>query len=200
MEENQDEPSVNRPEQGDHSHPHANQEHDSNKIKKHEARSGKDSERPKEKESLRGRVRLLEEENRELKDRWIRTAAEMENLRKRTERERVQWIQSANADLLKAILPIGDDLERSLQTSAESDSAAFRSGVEMIAQKLNALLKSRGVTLMESGGLPFDVNQHDALLHAEREGVPPGVVLEEYEKGYLLNGQVLRHAKVVVSK
>jgi molecular chaperone GrpE len=200
MEENQDESFVKRPEQGDHSHPHAKQEHASHKDKKHEARSGKDSDRPREKESLRGRIRLLEEENRELKDRWIRTAAEMENLRKRTEKDRTQWMQSANAELLKMILPIGDDLERSLKSSAESDPAAFRSGVEMIAQKLNALLKSRGVTPMEAQGLPFDVDQHDALLHAEREGVPPGFVLEEYEKGYRLNGQVLRHAKVVVSK
>lgn len=200
MEENQDEPFVNRPEQGDHSHPNAKQEHASHRDKKHEAGSGKDTERPRDKETLRVRVRLLEEENRELKDRWIRTAAEMENLRKRTEKDRAQWMQSANADLLKAILPIGDDLERSLQPSAESDPEAFRSGVEMIAQKLSALLKSRGVTPMEAQGQPFDVGQHDALLHAEREGVPPGIVLEEYEKGYWLNGQVLRHAKVVVSK
>jgi molecular chaperone GrpE len=199
MEEKSNDPSVNPPEQGGHSHPHAKQGN-SNKENKRQSGSKKDAERPREKESPRARLHLLEEENRELKDRWLRTAAEMENLRKRTEKDRAQWIQSANADLLKAVLPISDDLERSLKSSPESDFEAFRAGVEMIAQKLIGLLKARGVTPMESEGRPFDVDQHDALLHAEREGVPPGVVLEEYEKGYWLNGQVLRHAKVVVSK
>jgi molecular chaperone GrpE len=200
MEEKSNDPSVNPAEQGDHSHPNAKQEHSSNKEKKHESGSRKDAERPREKESPRARLHLLEEENRELKDRWLRTAAEMENLRKRTEKDRAQWFQSANADLLRAVLPISDDLERSLKSSSESDFEAFRAGVEMIAQKLNGLLKARGVTPMESEGRPFDVDQHDALQHSEREGVPPGVVLEEYEKGYWLNGQLLRHAKVVVSK
>ncbi len=200
MEENQDARSADRPEEEGPSRPHEKQEHAPLPEKKHEARSVREPKRPKENASLRDRIRLLEEENRDLKDRWIRAAAEMENLKKRTEKERIQWMQSANAELLKAILPVRDDLDRSLKSPADSDPAVFRAGVEMISQKLGALLLSRGVTSMESEGLPFDVEQHDALLHAERDGVPPGMVLEEYEKGYWLNGQVLRHAKVVVSK
>jgi molecular chaperone GrpE len=200
MEDKSNDSSLNPPEPGGHSHPHANQEHPSRHEKKHESGSGRDSGRPKERESAAARVRQLEEENRDLKDRWLRAAAEADNIRKRAEKDRTQSIQSANADILRAVLPIGDDLERSLKSSAETDAEAFRAGVEMIAQKLNGLLKARGVTPMETVGLPFDVDQHDALLHTEREGVPPGMVLEEYEKGYRLNGQVLRHAKVVVSK
>lgn len=200
MEENQDARSADRPEEGRPSSPRESQEHSPHPEKKHESRSARESKRPKESASLRDRIRLLEEENRDLKDRWIRAVAEMENLRKRTEKERIQWIQSANAELLKALLPVCDDLERSLKSPSDSDPAVFRAGIEMISQKLGALLQSRGVTQMESEGRPFDVELHDALLHAERDGVPAGIVLEEYEKGYWLNGQVLRHAKVVVSK
>lgn len=200
MEENQDARSADRSEEEGPSRPHEKQEHATHPEKKHEARSVREPKRPKENATLRDRIRLLEEENRDLKDRWIRTAAEMENLRKRTEKERIQWMQSANAELLKAVLPVRDDLERSLKSPADSDPEVFRAGIEMIGQKLDALLQSRGVTPMESEGQPFDVERHDALLHAERDGVPAGIVLEEYEKGYWLNGQVLRHAKVVVSK
>ncbi len=200
MEENQDARPADRPEEGGPSRPHEQLEHAPHPGKKHESRSVREPKQPKENASLRDRIRILEEENRDLKDRWIRTAAEMENLRKRTEKERAQWMQFANAELLKAVLPVRDDLERSLKSPADSDPAAFRAGVEMIAQKLDAFFQSRGVTPMESEGQLFDVEKHDALLHAERNGVRAGIVLEEYEKGYWLNGQVLRHAKVVVSK
>jgi molecular chaperone GrpE len=72
--------------------------------------------------------------------------------------------------------------------------------VELIYQKLTAILRNRGLVPMESVGMAFDVERHDALLQVEKEGVPSGIVLEEHEKGYLLNRNVLRHAKVVVSK
>jgi molecular chaperone GrpE len=101
---------------------------------------------------------------------------------------------------LKTILPVLDDLERSLKSSSENDVSGFRNGVELIYQKLFSILKNQGLTPMETVGQRFDVEKHDALLQVEKKGTEPGMVVEEYERGYLLNGQVLRHAKVTVSK
>jgi molecular chaperone GrpE len=142
----------------------------------------------------------VEEELERLRDRYLRCVAELDNYRKRTEKERIQLIQSANAELIKQLLPIVDDFERSLKVPAQGDSAGFRDGVELIHQKLNTLLRAQGVETMETIGQPFDVERHDALLHVENSDFPQGTVAEEVEKGYMLNQQVLRHAKVLVSK
>jgi molecular chaperone GrpE len=153
--------------------------------------SGKDS--PK---------RLLEkaqEVNEALKDRLLRTVAELDNALKRTEREKAALIRTANEELIKAILPILDDFDRSLKSYSEIDPDGFRNGIELIRQKLDSVLKSRGLTRMESIGQTFNVDEHEAILQSEKKGVPPNVIIEEFERGYLLNGHVLRHAKVRVS-
>ncbi len=136
-----------------------------------------------------------------MKDRLLRTAAELDNFRKRTEREISRIVQNANERLIKDILPVIDDLERSLKLSQKGkNEKEFRSGVELIYQKLMSVLRSYGLEPMESENKEFDVQQHEALLQMEKEGTPPDMVVEEHGKGYLLNGKVLRHAKVVVSK
>jgi molecular chaperone GrpE len=145
-------------------------------------------------------LQSAQEENESLKDRLIRTTAELDNVLKRTERERAILIQAASAELIKALLTILDDLDRSLKAYSEIDPDGFRNGIEMINQKLDSILKSRGLTRMDSIGQIFDVDKHEAILQSKKEGVPPNQVIEEFEKGYLLNGQVLRHAKVMVSE
>jgi molecular chaperone GrpE len=168
---------------------------------------GKDGSDTKEKypharreEHLRSKLKSAEEEIKALQERLLRTAAELDNFRKRAEKEKIQLILNANADLLKSVLPILDDLERSLKASSENDVSGFRNGIELIYQKLFSILKNQGMAPMETVGQRFDVEKHDALLLVEKEGTEPGIVVEEYERGYLLNGQVLRHAKVTVSK
>jgi molecular chaperone GrpE len=153
----------------------------------------------KEKEVLK---KLIECETNTagLKDRLLRTAAELDNIRKRTEKEIVQVIQNANAGLIKDLLPVVDDFERSLKVSEPMEGNGFRKGAEMIYQKLMAVLKQNGLEPMESIGKSFDVEIHDALLHMERKDASPGIIIEEQSKGYYLNEKVLRHAKVVVSK
>lgn len=151
-------------------------------------------------EHLRSKLKSAEEEVKALQERLLRTAAELDNVRKRTEKEKIQLVLNANADLLKNVLPVLDDLERSLKLSSENDVSGFRNGIELIYQKLFSILKNQGLTPMEAVGQRFDVEKHDALLQVEKEGTAPGMVVEEYERGYLLNGQVLRHAKVTVSK
>jgi molecular chaperone GrpE len=151
------------------------------------------------KESSAAALQKALEENAVLRERLLRTAAELDNVLKRTEREKINHTLSANAGLLKSILPVLDDLERSLKSFTEADLAGFRNGVELIQQKLVSILKTRGLTEMEAVGRPFNVDEHDALMQSKIDGVSPNIVVEEFEKGYLLNGQVLRHAKVMVS-
>jgi len=135
-----------------------------------------------------------------LKDQLLRSAAELDNMRKRTEREIGQIVQNANSRLLLELLPVLDDLERSLKTSDTEDASTFRSGIELIHQKMIDTLKRVGVEPMESVGQDFDVEKHDALLQMKSDDVESGKILEEHEKGYFLNGNVLRHAKVIVSE
>ncbi|NQT25622.1 nucleotide exchange factor GrpE [candidate division KSB1 bacterium] len=135
-----------------------------------------------------------------LKDQLLRSAAELDNFRKRTEKEIGQIVKNANSRLLLDLLPVLDDLERSLKTSDAEEASTFRSGVELIHQKMAGTLKKFGVEPMESTGQDFDVEKHDALLQVKSEDMPSGKIVEEHEKGYFLNGNVLRHAKVIVSQ
>jgi molecular chaperone GrpE len=156
--------------------------------------------RKKKKESPGAAIQKALEENAVLRERLLRTAAELDNVLKRTEREKINYTLSANAGLLKSILPVVDDLDRSLKSFTEDDLAGFRNGVELIHQKLVSILKARGLTEMEAVGRPFNVDEHEALMQSKIDGVSSNMVVEEFEKGYLLNGQVLRHAKVMVSE
>lgn len=133
------------------------------------------------------------------KDLFLRKAAEFDNYKRRTEIETAGIIRYANEDLISTILPVVDDLERSLKNSKDQkDSALFR-GIELIHQKMVKILESQGVKTFESLGKEFDVHYHDALLQVQKEGVPPHTIVEEVEKGYLFHDKVLRHAKVVVA-
>jgi molecular chaperone GrpE len=152
-------------------------------------------------EQLRKKLKAADKEIESLKDRLLRTAAELDNFRKRTEREFTQIVNTANEAVIKDILSAIDDLERSLKSAPKGGKAEeFHRGIELIYQKLLSILGGHGLESMESIGKDFDVDQHDALLQVEKEDTPAGIVVEEHERGYLLNGKVIRHAKVVVSK
>ncbi len=134
------------------------------------------------------------------KDQFLRKAAEFENYKRRSEAEYLNLVRNANEGLIGALLPIVEDLTRSLKAgSSQPDGEAFRRGVELIYQKLMKVLEAQGLAPFESHGTPFDVNYHDALLQVARDDVPPGTVVEEIARGYKLNDRVLRHAKVIVS-
>lgn len=154
----------------------------------------------KELKRLKEALEKSKAEVSDLNEKYLRSVAELDNLRKRTEREAQQVIRTANKQLLLDLLPAVDDLNRSLKTSADTKPEDLRIGINMISKKLSGILKAAGVEAMDSAGKPFDVDQHDALMQMEREGVEAGIVIEVHEEGYFLNGDVLRHAKVVVSK
>jgi molecular chaperone GrpE len=142
----------------------------------------------------------LEAQVEHYKDLLLRKAAEFENYKRRAENEAAMLVKYANEAVIADILPVLDDLERSLKLSRErKDFESFIKGLELIHQKIMKVLASRGVKALESVGQPFSVDLHDALMTVPREDVPPHTVVEEIEKGYMLHDRVIRHAKVVVS-
>lgn len=142
----------------------------------------------------------LKRELDEYKDRFLRRVAEFENYKKRLEADFANSIKYANEKLLLEILPIVDDLERSLSSGKEKpDFDSFYQGVKIIYAKLLKVLELHGVKPFESIGKPFDVYYHEALLRIPRSDVPPNTVIDEVERGYMYYDKVLRHAKVIVS-
>ncbi len=153
-----------------------------------------------EQTELTQRLQELEQQAAQYKDLFLRKAADFENFKRRTESEMSALARFANEDLLLAILPVVDDIERALKASPENDTgSALRKGIELILQKLTKILDMNGVKPMQTVGKPFDVQYHDVLLQIQRPDVEPHTIVEEVERGYLMHDRVLRHAKVVVA-
>jgi molecular chaperone GrpE len=135
-----------------------------------------------------------------VKELLLRKAAEFENYKKRTETEMGNVIRLANQTLVLSVLPILDDLERSVKAGKNVDDAAsIQKGIELIASKLQKVLEGQGVKPLETVGKNFDVHFHDAMMQVPRADIPPHTIIEEVERGYSMNGKVIRHAKVIVS-
>jgi molecular chaperone GrpE len=136
----------------------------------------------------------------DINDRYLRLYSEFDNYRKRTIKERADLIKTAGSDIFAAILPVLDDFERAskaLETSGESNPA--QEGMLLISQKLKGILTNRGLEEMNAKGQEFDADLHEAItqIPAPEESLK-GKVIDELEKGYSLNGKVIRFAKVVV--
>ena len=134
----------------------------------------------------------------EYKNLYLRKAAEFENFKKRKQQEFQALIQSAEDALIVDLLPALDDFDRFL-ASNEADRDSLMQGAQFIRDKLWDALAARGLKPIESVGNPFDPELHEALMQQEEDGVEPGVVLQEHQRGYRLGDRVIRHAKVVVS-
>lgn len=135
------------------------------------------------------------------RDKLVRKAAEFENYKKRTSEEFVRLINTASEDIISKLLPVLDDIDRFDKNYNEKTNATdLKKGIDLIHEKLRKVLKNSGLEEIVSINLPFDPEIHDALMITEVEGVDPNIVIDEHEKGYSLNGKVIRHAKVIVSK
>jgi molecular chaperone GrpE len=167
-----------------------------NNIAEH-AKTGKH--RRSKVQQLQEEIAVLKKQLEEMKEQMLRQAADFDNFRKRKHKESLEWVQSARENFLRELLPVVDDLERFLQTAPSNDDVQWK-GVKLIHEKITGILKSQGLVEMEAVGKPFDPEYHDALLTVPREDVTPGTVVEVHQNGYLVNGRVLRHAKVIVSK
>ncbi len=137
----------------------------------------------------------------QLKEQVLRKAAEFENYKKRTEETIASLAKTANEGLILELLSVIDDFDRSLKAGKEhADLESFYEGVFLVRNKLMKILEGRGLKPIESVGKPFDIEYHHAMMQVPRDDVAPDMVVEELEKGYLINDKVLRHAKVIVSK
>lgn len=134
----------------------------------------------------------------EMNDKYVRLYSEYENYRKRTNGEKADLILNGSKDMIKAILPVVDDMERALQSMDDGENA--KEGVQLIYNKLMNILSQKGVKPMEAKGQKFDENVHEAVTQfPAADESEKGVVVDVVEKGYFLNDKVLRYAKVVVA-
>ena len=135
------------------------------------------------------------------KDQYIRLQAEFDNFRKRTIREKMDLIQSGGSDVLKAILPILDDMQRAIAASEKSDDIdALREGERLVVQKFIDTLRQKKVVEIEALDAPFDENLHEAVARFAAGEEKQGKVIDVIERGYMLGDKVLRFAKVVVGE
>lgn len=138
----------------------------------------------------------------ELKDKYLRLAAEFENYKRRTVKEKLSMMGTANRDTLSALLPVMDDFDRAKKNAEdESSTEPFSEGVMMVYNKLFNTLQQKGIKAMESNGEEFDPELHEAIteIPAPSEEMK-GKVIDTVEKGYYLKDAILRYAKVVVGK
>ena len=150
----------------------------------------------------------LAHELERLKDQLLRQAAEFQNYRRRSEREKATMLQRGRIEVIEPMLSVLDDFRRSLDASAQVEQQeepgpayqALRQGVELVYQNFSDALNKLGVEPIEAVGQPFDENLHEALMQQPApEGTEPGTVLEEVQRGYRLGDRVIRHARVVVA-
>lgn len=141
-----------------------------------------------------------EEKLAEMNDKYVRLYAEFENFRKRAAKERIDQLKFAGEDVLKQLIPVMDDFDRAMKASEKTpDVKTIKEGVQLIYNKFKNILTQSGVAEMNATGKVFDSELHDAVTNVPAPNPDmKGKVVDEVEKGYWLNGKVLRHAKVVV--
>lgn len=151
-------------------------------------------------DAMRVRAEAAEMELGETRVAWQRTAADFQNYRRRTEQEREQLAGFASEGLLRKVLAIADDFDRAIaHAPSDAAAAAWVEGVTAIDRKVRLLLESEGVTPIEALGHPFDPRRHEAIIHEPTTEFPDGTVVKELQRGYEINGRVLRPALVAVA-
>jgi molecular chaperone GrpE len=114
--------------------------------------------------------------------------------------ESANFVKYAGEAVITRLLPVYDDLARSLEHADSKNSESLKKGIELVFEKFSRILKELGVERIEAKGKEFDVDYHEALMQKEVDGVPPHTVLEEIEPGYMYKDKVIRHSKVIVSQ
>lgn len=152
-------------------------------------------------EALRQALTARTQEAERLQDRLLRLQAEFENYKKRMAREKAEFLKFAHEELILEFLPVLDNLERALGAArAEAGSTPLLEGIEMIVRLFRSVLEKAGVKPMETIGQPFDPAFHQAVAQVESSHGDDNTVVEEIQKGYLIEGRVLRPAMVKVSR
>jgi molecular chaperone GrpE len=151
---------------------------------------------------LEERLELAEAEAARNLDRFLRASAELENVKKRSQREMGELRKYANQSLIKELLTVVDNLERAIESSRSEDGTAEQllEGVDLTLKEILKILEKHGVTPIDSLEKPFDPAMHEAVLQEALEGVPENTVIREFQRGYWMHDRLLRPAMVVVSK
>jgi molecular chaperone GrpE len=161
----------------------------------HQSADNQENKAPSSQESLQAEVA-------ELKDKYLRLLAEFDNYRKRVSREKIEIINTAAQDTLSALLPVLDDFDRAKRIAEQEGSTEpFSEGMQLLYHKLYSVLRQKGLEPMESNGIAFNAEQHEAIteIPAPTEELK-GKIVDTIEKGYSLHGKIIRYAKVVVGK
>ncbi|UII33434.1 nucleotide exchange factor GrpE [Fulvivirga ulvae] len=162
----------------------------------------KSEEREKEEVNAKDEVERLKDELAESKDKYLRLYSEFENFRRRTAKEKLDMVQTANEDLMAALIPVIDDFERAEKSFEDksTDLNAVKEGVQLIHNKFKKVLEQKGLKAMEGKeGMDFDSEYHEAItqIPAPKKSLK-GKVVDVVEKGYMLKDKVIRYAKVVI--
>ncbi|HDO27059.1 MAG TPA: nucleotide exchange factor GrpE [Bacteroidetes bacterium] len=184
----QDEKALNNQEPPDHEDKTMEQE-------KHQVQK-------KHKKTKSEEIAGLKEQLAELNDKYLRLFSDFDNYRKRTNAEKLELIKTASKEVIEGLLPVLDDFERALQNLNErrADDETIK-GIELIYNKLFIFLKQKGLEPMESKGTEFNTDFHDAITQIPAPSKDmKGKVVDVVQKGYLLNGSIIRHAKVIVGQ
>ncbi|MDR2449669.1 MAG: nucleotide exchange factor GrpE [Prevotellaceae bacterium] len=143
-----------------------------------------------------------EEKMADIENKYLRLVAEFDNYRKRTARERLEFLVVAGEDLMKGLLPVLDDFERAVKAMNETDDImAVREGVDLIYTKLSKYLESKGLKRIDAVGKDLNTDEHDAVTKFPAASEDQkGKVIDVVQHGYSLNGKIIRYAKVVVGE
>jgi len=170
------------------------------KDQSNESIEKKESKEDRQEFSEVDKVKNLEQKLAEQKDNYLRLYADFENFRRRTAKEKIEFLEQANAKLLVELLPVFDDFERALKSFETTDLqiGTAKEGIQLIYQKFQKFLEKQGLVAMESNKEGFDPDKHEAIAQvpAPTEDLK-GRVIDTIEKGYFLGEKVLRFAKVV---
>ncbi len=150
-----------------------------------------------EEEKLKEKIDIQNKELEEKEDRIKRLMAEFENFKKRSDKERTNLYSSVMGDVVTALLPVLDNLEKASQ--AETKDEQYKSGIQMVLTQFKEVLKNNGVTEIEAVGKKFDPSIHEAVSLVEDKSLGEKEIKEEYRKGYMIGDKVLRHSLVVVA-
>ncbi len=145
----------------------------------------------------------LRDELSELNTKWLRALADLENYKRRVEREKRRWTREAKEEVLLPLLDVIDNFERAVTCDipgAPEPDDPYRQGVEMILKHLRSVLSSQGVEPIEACGAEFDPNLHEAVQQVESEEHRSNEIVEEVQKGYTMGDRLLRCSRVVVAK
>jgi molecular chaperone GrpE len=164
-------------------------------------REGGEAEGAVSEEAALDELEAARDEARENHEKYLRAVAELENFKKRMQREQVESTRYANEELVKSLLPVIDNLERALAHAGEdTGTAVLVEGIQMVLKQFIETLGKFGVEQVDAHSKPFDPNYHEAVVQMETDAVPPNMVVEVLSKGYILRDRLIRPAAVGVSK